>query len=338
MGNYTRRAALKRGTALGATVGLSGIAGCSSILGGGDNSELGFNFTVPIENTGSLFDIPEIQDALPNVGDEYELNVSQDSATTDSVNALATGETDVILVANVSYANTVLEEAVPSGLTTIASGFGDAYPDHYGVTVYSLPDSDITNPEDLEGATLAVNTLGGGIYAVWMHQLQQVGLTADDVEFVEQGFPTFAEGLRDGIFDAAIFPALFATEARSEGFTEVFKSQDILDPYPHAFVASGNDVLDEKEDMIRTFLEDYQALIDYVHDNRDKVVSLASEHFEMAEETVDAFYLLEEYDYYRGSAELDMDELQYAIDLVSEVDAIDESFDVTEHATNEYLP
>ncbi|MFA1612498.1 ABC transporter substrate-binding protein [Halobellus rubicundus] len=337
MPDYTRRGALKRGTALGTTIGLSGLAGCSSILGGGGTQELRFNFTVPIENTGSLFDIPEVQDELPNVGEEYELTVSRDGATTDSVNALAAGETDVVLVANVSYSNTVLGEAVPGGLTAIASGFGDAYEDQYGFTVYSLPDSDITDPEDLEGATLAVNTLGGGIFAVWMHQLREVGLSQEDVEFVEQGFPTFTAGLRDGIFDAAIFPALFAPEPRSEGFTEVFSSQDILDPYPHAFLASGNNVLDEKEDSVRAFLEDYQALIDYAFNNRDQIVSLASEHFEIPEETVDAFYLTEN-DYYRGSAELDMEGLQYAVDLVNEVNVIEESFDVTEYATNEYLP
>ncbi|SFS91896.1 ABC transporter substrate-binding protein [Halostagnicola kamekurae] len=337
MVEYTRRDALKRGTALGATVGLSGLAGCSGILGGGGSQGLRFNFTVPIENTGSLFDIPEIQDELPNVGEEYELNVSQDGATTDSVNALAAGETDVVLVANVSYANTILGEAIPGGLTAIASGFGDAYEDNYGFTVYSLPDSDITEPEDLEDATLAVNTLGGGIYAVWMHQLREVGLSENDVEFVEQGFPTFAAGLRDGIFDAAIFPALFAPEPRSEGFTEVFRSQDVLDPYPHAFLATGNNVLDNKEDNVRAFLDDYQSLIDYAFDNRDEVVSLASEHFEISEETVDAFYLTEN-DYYRGSAEINMDELQYAVDLVNDVDVIEESFDVTEYATNEYLP
>ncbi|SEV80416.1 ABC transporter substrate-binding protein [Natrinema salifodinae] len=332
----SRRTFLKSGTAV-AAAGLTGLAGC--VGGGGGDDALGFNFTVPIENLGSLLDIPDIQDQLGNIGDEYELNVSQDSSTPDSLNALAAGESDICLVTTVSYASAVMQEAVPGNITMLATDFWDAHDDYYGFTIFSHSDSDITEPEDMEGATLGVNSLGTGIHSVYQRQLLELGLDPDeDVEFVEQDFPTFTAGLEDGIFDVAIYPALFAPQARNNGFNEVFSSQDVWDgEYPFAYVVASNNALDQKEDAVQSWMEDYVDVVDYMFENRDEVVSLASEHFEIPEELVDSFFLTEQ-DYYRDQIEIDFDRLQFAIDEMHEMGFTDDTFDVEEHATNEYLP
>ncbi|WP_254533027.1 ABC transporter substrate-binding protein [Natrinema gelatinilyticum] len=330
-----RRSFLKA-SAGAATVGLTGLAGCT---GGSDPNSLGFNFTVPIENLGSLLDIPDIQDELPNVGDEYDLEVSQNSSTPDSLNALASGESDMCLVTTVSYASAVTQEAVPGNVTMIATDFWDAHPGHFGFTIYSHTDSDITEPKDLEGATLGVNATGTGIHAVYVRQLLELGLDPDeDVEFQEQSFPTFTEALNDGIFDVAIYPALFAGQARAEGFNEVFRSQDVWDEeYPFAYIVAANNSLEEKEEAIRSWMEDYVGVIDYMFENRDEVVSLASEHFDIPEQAVDGFFLTEN-DYYRDNIEIDMDKLQFTMDEMDEMGFIDDKFDVEEYATNDYIP
>lgn len=332
---YSRRAFLKS-SAAATTVGLGGLAGC---LGGDGGDSLGFNFTVPIENLGSLLDVPDIQDQLDNVGEEYELEVSHDSSTPDSLNALAAGESDLCLVTTVSYASAVVQEAVPGNITMIATDFWDAHPDHYGFTIYSHSDSDVTEPEDLEGATLGVNSLGTGIHAVYVKQLLDLGLDPEeDVEYVEQDFPTFTAALEDGIFDVGIYPALFAPEPRAEEFNEVFTSQDVWDEeYPFAYIVASNESLDEKEESIQSWMEDYVDVIDYMFENRDEVVSLASEHFEIPEEVVDAFFLTEN-DYYRDEVEIDFDRLQATMDEMHDMGFTDEGFDVEEYATNEYLP
>ncbi|ELY98922.1 ABC transporter substrate-binding protein [Natrialba aegyptia] len=330
-----RRTFLKSGAT--ATVGLTGLAGC---LGGGSgDGTLGFNFTVPVENLGSLLDIPDIQDQLDNIGAEYELDVSQNSSTPDSLNALAAGESDLCLVTTVSYASAVVQEAVPGNITMLATDFWDAHADHYGFTIFSRSDSDITEPADMEGATLGVNALGTGIHSVYQRQLLDLGLDPDeDVEFVEQDFPTFTAGLEDGIFDVAIYPALFAPQARDNGFNEVFSSQDVWDEaYPFAYIVASNTALEEKESAVRSWMEDYVTVVDYMFENRDEVVSLASDHFELPEPVVDSFFLTEA-DYYRDDIEIDTERLQYAMDEMHDMGFTDDTFDVEEYATNEYLP
>ncbi|ELZ05209.1 ABC transporter substrate-binding protein [Natrialba asiatica] len=330
-----RRTFLKSGAT--AAVGLTGLAGC---LGGGNgDGTLGFNFTVPVENLGSLLDIPDIQDQLDNIGEEYELDVSQNSSTPDSLNALAAGESDLCLVTTVSYASAVMQEAVPGNITMLATDFWDAHADHYGFTIFSRSDSEITEPADMEGATLGVNALGTGIHSVYQRQLLDLGLDPDeDVEFVEQDFPTFTAGLEDGIFDVAIYPALFAPQARDNGFNEVFSSQDVWDEaYPFAYIVASNTALEEKESAVRSWMEDYVTVVDYMFENRDEVVSLASDHFELPESLVDSFFLTDA-DYYRDDIEIDTERLQYAMDEMHDMGFTDDTFDVEEYATNEYLP
>jgi len=332
-----RRSFLKTGAAASA-VGLTGLAGCSGITGDGTPT-LGLAFTVPIENFGSLFDIDELQDQVTNLGSEYELEVSRNESTPDSLNAMAAGELDLALLSSVSYGSAVQQEAVPGNISMIATDFWDAHPEWYGFTIYSGGDSGITEISDLEGTTIGVNATGTGIHAVLRKGFQQAGLSLeDDAELTELPFPTFVSAMNDGRIDAGIFPALFGVAARGEGFNSVFRSQDLWDEaYPFAYTVASNNSIEEKGDAISAFGEDLNELVEYSYDNRSEVVSLAAEHFEIPEAVVDGFFLNEN-DYFRQDITIDMDRLQFIIDDLVDLGFLESSFDVTEFATNEYVP
>jgi NitT/TauT family transport system substrate-binding protein len=221
----------------------------------------------------------------------------------------------------------------------IATDFWDAHPEWYGFTIFSGSDSDITEIPDLEGANVGVNAQGTGTHAVLEKGIRQADLSfGEDAEIVELPFPTFVSAINDGRIDAGIFPALFAVQARAEGFTEVYKSQDLWDEaYPFAYTVASNNALDENGDAISAFGEDLDELVEYCYENRSEVVSLAAEHFELPEQVVDGFFLTND-DYYRQDITIDIDRLQFAIDELVELGFVEESFDVGEYATNEYVP
>ncbi|QLG28790.1 ABC transporter substrate-binding protein [Halorarum halophilum] len=332
-----RRTFLKSGAAV-AGAGLTGLAGCSSLPGGG-TTQLGLAFTVPVENLGSLFAIPELQEQLTNLGDAYELKVTRNQSTPDSLNGMAAGETDLALLSSVSYASAVQQEAVPGNISMVATDFWDAHPEWYGFTIFSGSDSDVTEPANLEGKTIAVNSLGTGVHAVIVKKLQQEGIDPENgVDMVELPFPTMTSAINDGRIDAAIFPAIFAVSARGENFTEVYTSQDTWDQeYPFAYTAASNDSIDNKSDAIGAWGEDFAELVDYCYDNRSEVVSLAAEHFELPEPLVDGFFLTNQ-DYFRQDIRIDFERLQFAMDELVDLGFIEQSFDVREYATNEFLP
>ena len=336
--NIRRRSFLKSGAAAG-TIGLAGLAGCSGITGGGGTPELGLAFTVPVENLGSLFAIPEIQDELTNLGSEYELSVTRNESTPDSLNAMAAGEVDMALLTTVSYASAVRQEAVPGNITMISTDFWDAHPEWYGFTIFSGPDSDITEIADLEGKNVGVNAQGTGTHAILEKGIRQADLSfGSDAQIVELPFPTFVSAINDGRIDAGIFPALFAVSARAEGFTEVYRSQDLWDEaYPFAYTVASNNSIDQKSDAITAWGEDLDELVNYCYDNRSEVVSLAAEHFELPESLVDGFFLTNQ-DYYRQDIGIDIERLQFAIDELVDLGFVEESFDVSEYASNEFVP
>ena len=335
--NSDRRSFLKHSAAVG-TVGLTGLAGCSSITGG-ETPELGLAFTVPVENIASLFAIEEIQDQLTNLGSEYELEVTRDQSTPDSLNKMASGNADMALLSTVSYASAVRQEAVPDNISMIATDFWDAHPDWYGISIFSGSDSDITEPEDLEGATIGINAQGTGVHALIVKKFQQIGLDPEnDAEIVELPFPTFVSAINDGRIDAGVFPAIFAVAARGEGFNEVYTSQETWDQeYPFAYTVAANSSIDEKGDAIGAWGEDFREMVNYAYDNRSEVVSLAAEYFELPEPLVDGFFLTEN-DYYRQDLTIDMERLQFTMDEMVNLGFVEESFDVTEYATNDYVP
>ncbi|GGN10094.1 ABC transporter substrate-binding protein [Halarchaeum nitratireducens] len=335
MPRYNRRDYLKAAGIAGAA-GLTGFAGCTGGGGGGGGTPtINFNYVVPIENAASLLAVPEIRENLENAGSAYELNVTRNSGTPTSLNQMAAGSADVVMTSTVSFASAVNQSAVPEGLSVVGVDFWDAAPENYDVSVFAAPDSGITSISDLEGKTVAVNALGTGVHSVYVKGLRSAGLSRDDVEFVEMGFPTYTSALNEGKIDAGIYPALFAVGARSEGFNRVFGSADVWSQqYPFTYATASKRALNNKPDAMAAWAEDYAGLFDYVRNNRSEAASAAASHFELPASTVESYFFTEN-DYHRDLT-VDQDALQFIIDDLVELDFIDESFDVTEHSTNEF--
>ena len=337
MPQYNRRTFLKAGGAAGA-LGLTGLSGCLGGItgGGGGTPTIRLAYVVPVENYGSLMAIPDIQSELPNMGDAYEFEITRTQATTDGVSSLAAGELDMTYTTTISYANTVAQEAVPSGIKAISTDFWDAHPDYWGITVYSGADSGITEPADLKGAKVATTALGTGIQAVIIKNLQEAGLTRDDVEFVELAFPAFTQAILDGRVDAGTYAAFFAPQARAEGFNVVCRSQDVFDPYPFIYVIASNNALDEKGDAIKAWGEDFVALTELANTDRDMVVEAATSHFELPEGRLD--YYLTDRDYYRGEPQMDIEALNTIMSEMVDIGFLDKERDYGQYASTEYLP
>ena len=330
----SRRRFIKTGVVTG--VGMSALSGCIGGIGGGGTTDLSLAFTVPVENISSLMGIPEIQDEMNNLGDVYELSVTRNSSTPDTLNQMAAGEVDLGLLSSVSFANAVTQEAVPGNITLIATDFWDAHPDFYGFNIFSMPDSGITEPEDMEGQTVATNATGTGTHACYRKMFRQVGLTAgENVELVELGFPNMTSALQEGRIDAGMYPALFAAQGRANDFNVVFTSQDVWDRYPFAYISAANSSIEDKGDAITAWGEDYVALLDYMYNNRGTVVELAADHFELPVEVVDAFFLTEN-DYFREDPVTDIDRMQQVVDDLEELDFVD-SFTVGDYIDNQYV-
>jgi hypothetical protein len=72
-----------------------------------------------------------------------------------------------------------------------------------------------------------------------------------------------------------------------------------------------------------------------MYDNRDTVVELSAEHFELPVDVVDAFFLTE-FDYFREDPVTDVDRMQQVVDDLEELGFV-ESFNTEEYIDNQYV-
>lgn len=77
--------------------------------------------------------------------------------------------------------------------------------------LYSLPDSGITSPDDLEGKRIAINALGNIMELTTREALEEAGVDSDSVQFFELPPPDFLPALASGNADAAWLVEPFVT-------------------------------------------------------------------------------------------------------------------------------
>lgn len=93
------------------------------------------------------------------------------------------------------------------------------------LVVTAMPGSGIAGPEDLEGKTVAVNTLHNVGTLTVKSVLQTHGVNPSSVDFTAMPFPDMPEALKDGSVDAAWMVEPFISQVETElGAHEVFDS------------------------------------------------------------------------------------------------------------------
>ena len=140
-------------------------------------------------------------------------------------------------------------------------------------------DSGITSVKQLEGKTIAVNSLNNTPHISVLVTLEKAGVNTDSVEFVEVGFPDMPLALSEGRVDAVDISEPFLAEALKNGAVDLahpyreveqdqhlsswFTTQTYIDSNPEvvdAFaraVDKSNAYARENSDEIREFVPTY---------------------------------------------------------------------------------
>lgn len=141
-------------------------------------------------------------------------------------------------------------------------------------------ESDIQEPADLEGASVAINTLANIAEVTTRASLENAGVAHDNIEFVEIGFPDMIPALQDGQVDAIFAIEPFLSVGLDQGL------RPIIAPYagtePGMAVGSyfsSDEYIEQNSDVIDRFIAGVTAAGQQVAENpdefRDALVDLA---------------------------------------------------------------
>jgi NitT/TauT family transport system substrate-binding protein len=202
---------------------------------------------------------------------------------------------------------------------------GGATVDEAWDAVIVTEDSPIESPDDLEGRTIAVNTLQNIGPLTINTALDQEGVDYSTVDYVEVPFPEMNAALEGGDVDAVWVVEPFVTQGTSQG------ARTILFPYeqttPDLTVATyfaSRQYIEENPDVVDRFVRAMNRSLEFAQENPDEVRDVVLDYTEIPPEAAEAMTLPQ------WSPDLNLDTIERTAELAEEYGFIDAPPDLNE--------
>ncbi|MFK5634123.1 ABC transporter substrate-binding protein [Ornithinimicrobium sp. LYQ103] len=148
--------------------------------------------------------------------------------------------------------------------------------------VLALADSDITSAKDLEGKTVAVNTLKSMGDLTIMEAVAQDGGDPEAVTFVEMPYPNMEQALDRGDVDAVWTPEPFMTIIGSGiGKVVTYPGVESVEGHPTMMFFSSGEFIDGEAETVQKMSTAINAAMDFASENPDAVRAKAIEMLDL---------------------------------------------------------
>ena len=248
----TRRAR-RAGAALGIVALLAAAAACSSASAETTTNESGSTVLKYQGQVGQV-GFPELAEDLgyfENVTLEWIGDVTGGPA---SIQATATGETDFGGAFNGAI---VKLKASGSPITSVISYYGSDELSYGGF--YTVEGSPITEPRDLVGRSIGVNTLGAQSEFLIREWLSRGGLSAEEIDQVELVVvpPVNAEQvLREGQVDVVGLSRVFQDKALERGgITQLFSETSLYGNFSYGTYIFRDEYIAKNPEVVEDFVQ-----------------------------------------------------------------------------------
>jgi NitT/TauT family transport system substrate-binding protein len=221
--------------------------------------------------------------------ENLDLEVKTGQGGAESVPPVINGDVQV------AYSNTPsLFSAAVRGLPieiVAPAGGGPLEKEHNPLgAVMVSKDSEIRTYADLEGKTVAVNTLGNVLDVSLNAALEQRGVDHTQVEYVEVPFPDMLAALDAGGIDAAFVAPPFETIAeRSGGYRPIgFPLVDVRPEFVFAGYYVSREWAQENQEVLRRFLRALRRSMIYAAEHEQQTRAMIGEYTELQGELISA--------------------------------------------------
>lgn len=184
-------------------------------------------------------------------------------------------------------------------------------------------DSDVESIADLEGQSVAVNTLNNINDTVLKEGLRQAGGDRDAMDLVEVAFPDMGGQLESGNVDAIMAVEPFATMAKDNGAREIFSPY--AEPIPDLTIAAyfaSSERIEEDPDTVNAFIAAMKEAQQYAEDHPDDAKAILSEYSSIEPDVVDELTMP------KFPQQVTRDSIQTIIDLSVDTGLIPDEIDI----------
>lgn len=223
------------------------------------------------------------KDAFAQMG--YGFDYSNLDSGADQTAALASG--DIQLLNGVGGSSVLL--AAANGMDIVILSMYSTAPKAFAM--YSN-DENINSPEDLRGLTVA-GPKGTNLHELLAAYLATAGMTIEDVNFVSMDIPSSVAALEGGSVDVALVGGAASYNAEQSGKHLVCDGEGLI--AATICTATTRKFAEENPEIIKTFLDTQNEIVDYMNDNYDISMETAARVLDIDEEAVASMY--EMYDF-----------------------------------------
>ncbi|MCW2835040.1 MAG: Nitrate transporter substrate-binding protein [Nocardioides sp.] len=191
---------------------------------------------------------------------------------------------------NVTSLMLARHEGLPVKIVVSGNASTGQDPDISAVVVKG--DSDIKSAKDLEGKTVAVNTLNNLGDTTVRQSIRKDGGDPDEVEFVELGFPDMPAAVANGQIDAAWVVEPFVAISKSQGDRVV--AWNLVDTAPDLMLSgyfTSEKLLQEDPELVEDFVAAVTESQEYAMEHPEEARAIVKTYTEIADDVLAALTL-----------------------------------------------
>jgi NitT/TauT family transport system substrate-binding protein len=220
---------------------------------------------LPIANAAPLY-VADEQGFFRDEGIEIEPQVAQSG--NELATALVANESQFAFLGYVPVI-TARSKGLPLKMIANADNGAETEKDEWQI-IMSGKDSDVREPADLAGKTLALNALKGVGEVAVKAALDAESVDPDSVKLTEIPFPEMPAALEKGRVDAIWAPEPFLSQVLGQGGHEVLAPYLSLAPlFPNGGYATSDKYLAENEKVVEGFTRAINKGLEYASQNPD---------------------------------------------------------------------
>jgi NitT/TauT family transport system substrate-binding protein len=185
--------------------------------------------------------------------------------------------TSLLIAASKGLPVQIIAQGVQEGATEPASW----------THLYVRADSDIRSPKDLEGRTIAINTLQNINDVLTKAALEEQGVDVSTLQFTEVPFPEMNQALEGGDVDAIVVVEPFRTIAEQNGDRDIMPTIYNVDPsLTVATYFAMQPYIEQNQDVVERFVRAMNQSLTYAADHPDDVRATLGSYTKIPEELI----------------------------------------------------
>ena len=243
-----------------------------------------------------------------------------------AVQMIESGDADAGLLSYMALINAVNEGMSVTGVADIQSSFKDAPLEEFFVR----KDSGIETIEDLKGKKIAINLVKSSFHYTWLMELENAGMTEDDVEFVILPFDQQILALKEGQVDAIGLMSPYASQALNDSdLAKMYDATHTFGERQFCDIIASTKYGEKHPEALTAFVGGLSKAMDWAMENQQEAKEIMEKYTGVDAE------LIADYRFQEDGAVI-MEDVEYWLDYMRAHGDIKDTITAEDIATNQY--